>query len=404
MITHPLPMPERLPIRLLPSPVPHPPLAMPTIIDLQALGDAPGTVEVVANALLAGDFVALPMETTYTTAVLPDWNRRRGDEHLKRFTASRAALAFRDFSAVDDLAGPFTGRPLRLLRRCWPGTPVVEFAGLEEDVRLASLPESIKSRLFSEGGLRTTVPRHDFLQQLLRHFPGPLIVSTPSSPDERWSTATEVSKAVGSKIDMLVDDGPTRYDQGATIVRMAGSDFRVVEEGVVSAKAIERMAGEMILFVCTGNTCRSPMAEAVCRRRLAERLGCADDDLLDHGYSVASAGLAATRGAPAADEAVELLEQAGIDLRVHESQSLSRTMLEQADRVMTMTRSHRDSIVSGMPEFAHKVRVLSSQGRDIADPIGGGEREYRDCLNQITTHIDALLDEILRDEGGAKNT
>ncbi len=201
---------------------------------------------------------------------------------------------------------------------------------------------------------------------------------------------------------MLVDNGPTRYDQRPTVLQVSGGEFEVIEAGVLSEKAITRMAGEMILFVCTGNTCRSPMAEAVFRRKLAQRLKVADDDLIDHGFSVASAGLAAARGAPASPEAVELLEDSGIDLRSHESQQLTRALLEQADRVITMTRSHRDSIVSGMPEYAHKVRTLSAQGRDIADPIGGGEAEYQECLAQITTHLDALIEEILRSDGGAK--
>ncbi|HVJ84096.1 MAG TPA: hypothetical protein VM452_00555, partial [Caulifigura sp.] len=86
---------------------------MPTIIDLQALGDSPGTVEVVANALLSGDLILLPLETTYVLATLPDWRSRTSNEHLARFTAQRAALLFRDFPAIDDLAGPISGRPLR---------------------------------------------------------------------------------------------------------------------------------------------------------------------------------------------------------------------------------------------------------------------------------------------------
>jgi len=154
--------------------------------------------------------------------------------------------------------------------------------------------------------------------------------------------------------------------------------------------------------VCTGNTCRSPMAESLMRRKLARRLHCSDDDLLDHGYSVMSAGLAAHRGAPASPEAVELLDEDGIDLRSHESQMLTRALVEQADRIVTMTRSHRDAIVSNMPEFAHKVRVLCPSGRDVADPMGGGEHEYREALTQISAHLDALVDEILGDEEGAR--
>lgn len=374
---------------------------MPTIIDLQALGDSPGTVEVVAQALLAGDQIALPLETSYATAMLPDWNARRGQHHLSRFIGERAALAFRDPYSVEDLAGGLSGKPLRLLRRSWPGSLIAEVTGLIDDPRLALLPEGIRSRLFHKGGLRVAVPRQDFLRDLLRHLPGPIIVSSPTSEGDRWATAADANRAVGSQIEMLVDDGPARYDQQPTVVRIDGSEVCVVEEGVLSAKAVERMAGEMILFVCTGNTCRSPMAESLMRRKLAKRLRCSDDDLLDHGYSVMSAGLAAHRGSPASPEAVDLLDEDGIDLRGHESQMLTRALVEQADRIVTMTRSHRDAIVSNMPEFAHKVRVLCPSGRDVADPMGGGEHEYREALTQISAHLDALVDEILGDEEGA---
>jgi L-threonylcarbamoyladenylate synthase len=371
---------------------------MATIIDLQALGDSPGTVEVVANALLAGDQIALPLETSYATAMLPDWHGRRGQHHLTRFIGDRAALVFRDLASFEDLMDGLSGKPLRLLRRSWPGSLVVEATGLEDDLRLGGLPEEIRSRLFRDGGLRAVVPRQDFVRDLLRHLPGPFLVSVPIQGGDRWATGNEAIRAVGSRIEMLVDDGPARYDQRPTVVRIDGSEVFVVEEGVLSAKAIERMAGEMILFVCTGNTCRSPMAESLMRRKLARRLRCSDDDLLDHGFSVLSAGLAAHRGSPASPETVELLDEDGIDLRSHESQMLTRTLVEQADRIFTMTRSHRDAIVSNMPEFAHKVRVLCPSGRDVADPMGGGEREYREAMAQISAHLDALVDEILGDE------
>lgn len=375
---------------------------MPTIIDLQALGDSPGTVEVVANALLAGDQIALPLETSYGTAMLPDWHGRRGQHHLSRFIADRAALVFRDLASFEDLTNGLSGRPLRLLRRSWPGSLIVEVSGLTDDPRLRGLPDEIRSRLFRDGALRTMVPRQEFIHDVLRHLPGPFLVSAPMAEQDRWRTAADANRAVGSQIEMLVDDGPARYDQRPTVIRIDGSEVSVVEEGVLSAKAIERMAGEMILFVCTGNTCRSPMAESLMRRKLARRLDCSDDDLLDHGFSVMSAGLAAHRGSPASPEAVELLEEDGIDLRGHESQMLTKSLVEQSDRIVTMTRSHRDAILSNMPEFAHKVRVLSPSGRDIADPIGGGEQEYRDCMAEISDHLDALVDEILGDEDGAR--
>ncbi len=142
---------------------------MPTIIDLQALGDSPGTVDVVADALQQGDYIALPLETTYVTAILPEW-RRHVSPHLERFQEDRAVLAFRDFSSVDDLAGPISGAPLRLLRRCWPGPTIAEFRGHEGDSRLAHLPAVLRGRLFGPGGVRTTVPKQEFMRLLLRRL------------------------------------------------------------------------------------------------------------------------------------------------------------------------------------------------------------------------------------------
>ena len=78
---------------------------------------------------------------------------------------------------------------------------------------------------------------------------------------------------------MVVDDGPTPERQSATVVQVEGGFWKVVRPGAVSADALQRQAACLVVFVCTGNTCRSPMAEALCKARLAERLGCTAADL-----------------------------------------------------------------------------------------------------------------------------
>jgi protein-tyrosine phosphatase len=158
------------------------------------------------------------------------------------------------------------------------------------------------------------------------------------------------------------------------------------------------MASQVIIFVCTGNTCRSPMAEALCRRRLSEKLHCADDELLDHGFAVLSAGLSAVQGSPANPEAVSLLETFGVGLHDHESQPLTRELIAHADRILTMTRSHRDQIVAEVPGASGKVRLLSPEGRDLSDPLGGGPNEYQECCSRITSDLDVLVEELLGGE------
>jgi protein-tyrosine-phosphatase len=77
---------------------------------------------------------------------------------------------------------------------------------------------------------------------------------------------------------------------------------------------------------------------------------------------------------------------------------VTRELLDRADRIITMTRGHRDTILAELPEVESKVRLLADDGRDICDPIGGGPEEYRECFQQISRHVEVLVKKILSGE------
>jgi protein-tyrosine phosphatase len=146
-----------------------------------------------------------------------------------------------------------------------------------------------------------------------------------------------------------------------------------------------------ILFVCTGNTCRSPLAESLCKARLARALGCTTEQLSTQGFIVQSAGLAALPGQPAALEAVQVAQELEADLRQHQSQLLTEALLQQATHVFVMTQHHQLLLLDYFPDTGPAPTLLSPTGADLDDPIGCELAVYRDCGQAILQALDVLL-------------
>lgn len=135
-----------------------------------------------------------------------------------------------------------------------------------------------------------------------------------------------------------------------------------------------------IYFICTGNTCRSPMAEAILRAKQIE------------GVSVRSAGIHTEDGIPISSNAQTLMEEANMAYTPHASK-VNKDMVEGADLVLTMTQSHRFSLAEAFPQFAEKIFTLKEyvdEIGDVHDPYGGDLQTYRHTFIELTRLIDLL--------------
>jgi protein-tyrosine phosphatase len=259
---------------------------------------------------------------------------------------------------------------------------------------LTRLPKATREIVCPNGEVAIRVPGHTTILDTLKMLPGPIVMTSANRVNQpKNMTAEEAVKVFGDEIQLVLDDGRSRFGQPATVVRVKDK-LEILRQGVASEQTLRRLSAMMILLVCTGNTCRSPMAEGICRKMLAEKIGCTVDELHDRGVLVMSAGITATMGGTAANEAVAALQEHGIDLTTHESQPVTEKLIRHADVIWTMTRSHRQAIVNSWPDAAARTTLLSMDERDIADPIGGPLEYYRKCAEQITNELSSRLDDL----------
>lgn len=139
-----------------------------------------------------------------------------------------------------------------------------------------------------------------------------------------------------------------------------------------------------VLVVCTGNTCRSPMAAGWLNRKLA-----------DKGWIAESAGVAAWGGSPASPEAVDAMREIGVDISAHRSRRLTQAMADGADIILAATEAHRQDILGKCPGAAPKTFLLDSFGaappRDIADPVGLSLDVYRHVRTELVRALGDFL-------------
>lgn len=347
-------------------------------------------VERARRALESGQLVGAPSESTYL--ILAKGGDASLQKRLQQIAGPGKVTWLLDAERAGKLLAKARPPVRRLAARYWPGPLTLALKG-EDGVRLpGAAPDEF---------LYLRAPAGDWLRGLLLTLQHPPAAAEPFYHQKLLFSADELPSELRDSLAVYYDEPPYYNHDAPAMVQIDGPSMRIEREGLLNKNDLLKTSGRRILFVCTGNTCRSPMAQAALRSKIAQMLGGSPaltnagrvQLLSQFGYRVESAGLAPYPGEPASANAVTAAAQMHYSLEGHRSQAATEELLLQFDLALALTAQHARRLRDVAPPNL-QIEPLDPL-RDIEDPYGGPLESYKTALRQINDAIERRLPALL---------
>jgi len=329
-----------------------------------------------AQIIQRGGLVVFPTETVYGIAA--DFSNPDAMERLRQVKKRSADKPFSLLISQAELISNYTAdlNPsiYKLIYAFWPGPLTIVVKGKKEGCSL---------------GVR--MPDNTIALKIVQEARCPIAASSANMEGNSPPVSCEEAlRDLDGLVEMVMDGGSSAIGKSSSVVDLSGETISVLREGSITQSDIMQASNKkIVLFICTGNSCRSVMGEYLLKKRLQER----------SNIAVYSAGTGVFINSTASAETISVLKERGIDASRHLSRPINSLLLKQTDIIFAMTRSHRRQILERIPEVEQRVYLVKefseqSNGAehdlDIPDPMGGSRQIYQECLWTINQSIEKI--------------
>jgi len=368
------------------------------VIKLDAAKINSAKVRQAAKLVDAGELVAFPTETVYGIACRVEADSLIKLNNLKGRAADKPyTLHIGQKSDVEKFVGVISLKAGKLIKTAWPGplTIVFELDAAAVDKQRKRLAGPVFETLYKDNCIGIRCPDNPIALKLLQMTKSAVVA--PSANITGRAPAADASAVLAEfsgKIALLLDGGPCKHKKSSTVVKIGKAGLQILRPGVYTLPILEEMSCVKFLFVCTGNTCRSPMAEGIFSKYLSEKLGCEVDQLENKGYKIMSAGTVGLVGLSPTPEAIAACSAKGIDITAHKSRALTDQLIEECDFIFVMSRSHHRRVRELNRKAVNKCLLLLEY-KDIPDPVGQAQAVYDDCSELIEKGVKKRIGRLL---------